>query len=64
MNQPAPLIPLALSLPLLAFWAWMAWHMTRNNRLTDSQKMTWALAFVFLNIFAAAWYYYTEYRRG
>jgi hypothetical protein len=62
VNQPA--LAFAVSLPFLAFWAWMAWHMTRNRRLTDSEKMTWAVAFVGLNIFAAAWYYSTEYRRG
>ena len=63
MNQSPPLLPLLLSLPLMAFWAWMAWHLTRNTRLTDTERMRWGLAFTFLNIFAAIYYYFTEYRR-
>ena len=62
MNQ-SPLPPLLLSLPLMAFWAWMARQMTRNTRLTDTERMRWGLAFTFLNIFAAIYYYFTEYRR-
>jgi cytochrome c oxidase assembly factor CtaG len=64
VNQPAALLPLAVFLLCLAFWAAMAWHMIRNSRLADGEKMNWAVAFIFFSVFAAAWYYYTEYRRG
>lgn len=59
------LIPLLAILPLLAFWLWMFSAMTKDELLTSEQKSNWSMAFVFLNVFAAAWYYLTLYdKRG
>jgi cbb3-type cytochrome oxidase subunit 3 len=74
MVQPiAPLISLILVLPLVGFWLWMFWHMTKNESLPDnsavlltwppSSKYNWTLLFIFLNVFAAAFYYVYEYRK-
>lgn len=57
------LIPFIAILPLIAFWLWMAWNMSNNNNLPGSSKQNWTLAFVFLNVFAAVFYYVTEYRK-
>ncbi|MGZ6004745.1 MAG: hypothetical protein ACXWLH_01195 [Candidatus Saccharimonadales bacterium] len=58
-------------LPLIGFWAWMFRHMTKNLYLPKcpltitgnmDPRYDWTITFVFLNIFAAAYYYFTEYR--
>ncbi len=49
-------------LGLLVFWAWMFWDMTNNRRLPTNERSNWTLAFVFLSIFAAMYYYAYEYR--
>ena len=36
--------------------------MTRNDRLPNDAKYRWAFLFLLLNVFAAGWYYMTEYR--
>lgn len=58
----AQLLPLLLVIPLLIFWAWMFRDMIRNANLPDSAKNAWTIAFLFLNVFAAVYYYATEYR--
>ena len=74
MAQPIPqLISLILVLPLIVFWLWMFRDMRNNGRLPDnsaapltwlpSSKYNWMLAFIFLNVFAAAFYYVFEYRK-
>ncbi len=55
-------IPMIGVLALLVFWAWMFWDMANNDDLPNNVKSTWTLAFVFLSIFAAAYYYSNEYR--
>ena len=59
------MLPILLILPLLglSFWLWMAWDFGKNDRLSSQEKMYWTLAFVFLNVFAAVYYYVYEYRR-
>ncbi len=49
-------------LALFVFWAWMFWDLANNNRLDQSARTNWTLAFVFLNVFAACLYYVNEYR--
>ncbi len=54
------------------FWIWMFWDMTTNDRLPNSSdppltwppssKNNWMFAFIFLNVFAAVYYYWAEYR--
>jgi heme/copper-type cytochrome/quinol oxidase subunit 2 len=74
MNQLLPqLIALIIVLPLIAFWLWMFWEMRKSAYLPDnsagpltwppSTKYTWTLAFIFLNVFAAAFYYAWEYKK-
>lgn len=50
--------------PALAciFWFWMAWDMAGNHDLPGNEKWYWMLAFLFLNIFAAMYYYITVYK--
>ncbi len=67
-----PLASMLVILPLIVFWLWMFWDMTNNARLPSnspepltwppSTKYTWTLAFIFLNVFAACFYYWFEYR--
>jgi hypothetical protein len=67
--MPAPIPPLieaafillAVS-PLLAFRAWMFQDMINNERLPISDKNTWTLMFLLLNVFGAAIYYVNVYR--
>lgn len=69
------LVPAFIVLPLLVFWFWMFSDMTNNEDLprwmfwdvtnNDSlpgRRFNWTLAFVFMNVFAAAIYYSTVYR--
>jgi hypothetical protein len=57
------LLPLFMILPLIVFWLWMAWDLGKNDNLPSSSKYNWLLAFIFLNVFAAVFYYVTEYRK-
>lgn len=56
-------IPLMIVLPLIAFWLWMAWDLGGNGRLSSTEKTYWIAAFLFLNVFAAVFYYVYEYRK-
>ncbi|GCE10926.1 PLDc N-terminal domain-containing protein [Tengunoibacter tsumagoiensis] len=57
--------PILFVLPLLAlsFWVWMAWDCSNNDRFSSQEKTYWLMAFVFLNVFAAIYYYVYEYRK-
>jgi amino acid transporter len=67
------LISLICIIPLVVFWLWMFRDMTNNGYLPNnstapltwppSSKYNWTLAFIFLNVFAAAFYYVYEYRK-
>lgn len=61
---PMPVVGLFIVLPLIAFWAWMFRAMITNDSLPESAKTTWTFMFVLLNVFAAVFYYATEYRTG
>jgi len=37
--------------------------MLKNDSLSDTARSTWTVAFIFLNAFAAVFYYVYEYRR-
>jgi hypothetical protein len=65
MAQPISsiIIPLIITLPLIVFWLWMAWDLGGNDNLSRSEKFYWQLAFLFMNVFAAVFYYVTEYRK-
>jgi hypothetical protein len=56
------LIPLIIGLLLIGFWLWMLVDLSNNKYLPRNTKNYWFLAFVFLNIFGAFWYYMVEYR--
>ncbi len=68
----SPLISMLVVLPLIVFWLWMFWDMTNNDRLPSnsptpltwppSSKFEWTLVFIFMNVFAACFYYFLEYR--
>ena len=54
---------LIIALPLIVFWLWMAWDLGGNNNLPGNEKLYWQFAFIFLNVFAAVFYYVYEYRK-
>jgi uncharacterized membrane protein (DUF4010 family) len=56
-------IPLIITLPLIVFWLWMAWDLGGNDNLSRSEKFYWQLAFIFINVFAAVFYYVNVYRK-
>jgi len=56
------LIPMLISLPLIAFWLWMFVDLANNDYIPSESKNNWFLAFILLNVFAAFWYYFVEYR--
>jgi hypothetical protein len=56
------LIPALATLVLVAFWLWMFVDMTSNPYLDGRSKYNWMLAFIFLNVVAAI-FYFTEYKR-
>jgi hypothetical protein len=47
---------------LIAFWLWMFIDLANNDYLPSDSKNNWFLAFILLNVFAAAYYYFVEYR--
>ena len=55
-------IGLIIIIPLVVFWFWMWNDLAKNDYLSREAKNNWTLAFVFLSVFAAWWYYLTEYR--
>lgn len=57
------IIPLIITLPLIAFWLWMAWDLGGNEDMSPGEKFYWQLAFLFMNVFAAVYYYVAVYRR-
>jgi len=65
MAQPISsiIIPLIAILPLIVFWLWMAWDLGGNDNLSSREKFYWMLAFLFMNVFAAVFYYVYEYRK-
>ncbi len=56
------LLIIILPLPLLVFWAWMFREMINNDNLPVDAKNYWTLLFIFLNIFAAMFYYVNVYK--
>ena len=56
------LIPLLVLLPLLVFWGKMFSDMSNNDYLLRDAKLYWTLLFLFFNVFAAFYYYVSEYR--
>lgn len=61
-SSPLQLLPLVLVIPVIIFWIWMFRDMLNNGNLSDTAKSTWTVAFIFLNAFAAVFYYVYEYR--
>ncbi|HEY1386895.1 MAG TPA: hypothetical protein VGF38_00015 [Ktedonobacterales bacterium] len=61
-SSPVQLLPLVLIIPVIIFWVWMFRDMLNNDSLSDTARSTWTVAFIFLNAFAAVFYYVYEYR--
>ena len=61
-SSPVQLLPLLLVIPVIIFWVWMFRDMLKNGNLSDTARSTWTVAFIFLNAFAAVFYYVYEYR--
>jgi hypothetical protein len=59
-----PLVPLIALAPLVVFYLWMFADMTGNPLLSDNERYTWMLTFLFLNVFAAGWYFVEYKYRG
>jgi hypothetical protein len=64
MTQPIAqfVIPVLVALTILFLWAWMFRDMVANDEIPGEAKQTWMFAFVFLSLFAAAYYYVNVYR--
>lgn len=58
----SPILPLLFALPVILFWLWMFRDMTLNDRLPPEMKNYWVMAFIFLSLITAAYYFVTEYR--
>ncbi len=56
-------LPLLSVVPLIGFWMWMFAEMWRNPALPANARFYWTLAFLFANVFAAAYYWATVYRQ-
>jgi hypothetical protein len=56
------LFPLIIGFVFAGFWLWMLVDLTNNKYLSRETKNNWFLAFIFLNVFGAFWYYLVEYR--
>ena len=61
-------LPMILFIPCAGFWAWMFYEFVNNSELNDYEgshdsiwppqtRQNWLGAFLFLNIFAAVYYY-------
>ncbi len=61
-SQLSPIIGLLFALPVIAFWVWMFADMVKNDDLPRETKDYWVLAFIFLSIVTAAFYYVNIYR--
>lgn len=61
-SSPMQWLPLVLIIPVIIFWVWMFRDMLKNDSLSDTARSTWTVAFIFLNAFAAVFYYVYEYR--
>lgn len=57
-----PYAGLLFALPVIAFWLWMFTDMLKNTRLPPGTRDIWVLAFIFLSIFTAAYYFVYVYR--
>jgi hypothetical protein len=62
MDTLAPLITTIGLLAILTVWAWMFWDMINNPDIPANARTYWLLAFIFLSIFAAVYYYVNVYR--
>lgn len=56
------LIPLLVVLPLLVFWGKMFSDMSNNDHIPRDAKLYWTAMFLIFNVFAALYYYLTEFR--
>jgi len=56
-------IGLIITLPLIVFWLWMAWDLGGDDDMSGSEKFYWQVAFIFMNVFAAVFYYVNVYRK-
>ena len=61
-NPVLVLVPLIVVIPSLLFWARMFADMMNNDYIPSSAKYPWMLLFIVGNIFAAVYYYVSEYR--
>jgi hypothetical protein len=60
--NPLVVIPILMTVIVIGFWAWMFRDMATNDDLPQDAKNVWAFAFIFLSLFAAAYYYVNVYR--
>jgi hypothetical protein len=65
------LLFLLIPIVLIVFWGWMYWEMMHNENLPPCYftltnrtniRYDWMFAFIFLSIFTAGYYFFTEYK--
>lgn len=59
---PAAIIGILCATLVIGFWGMMFYDMATNSDLPAGTKNVWALAFIFLSLFAAPYYYANVYR--
>ena len=55
-------LPMLSALPLIGFWMWMFTDMWRNPSIPANARTTWTIAFLFGNVFTAAYYWARVFR--
>lgn len=59
--SPAQIVVILMTTLVLGFWGLMFYDMTTNDDLPKDAKNVWAIAFVVLSLFTAAYYYVNVY---
>ncbi len=62
MNTILQLVPAVIGIVLAGFWLWMIVNLANNEYIPRETKNYYFIGFIFLNVFAALWYYLAEYR--
>ncbi|MBW4061278.1 hypothetical protein HJC99_01760 [Candidatus Saccharibacteria bacterium] len=56
------ILPVAVALIGLMFWAWMLWEFAHSEAVPPSQRFIWIVGFILFSVPVALYYYLTIYR--
>ena len=57
-------LALPMALAFFAFWVWMLVDCVRNPRLTDTERLIWAIVICLAHFFGALIYFFSGRRPG